>query len=70
MRKYSRKFYHAKRRGHYKTTYLLKIMNILRCFTEKKISNFWTMVSKVRPAKRITACQMDGHTSVKLWMRV
>ena len=31
-------------------------------FTEKKMSNFWTMVSKIRPAKRSTSCQMDGYT--------
>ena len=36
--------------------------NIARCLTENKISNFWTMVSKIRRAKRSTACQMDGHT--------
>ena len=27
-----------------------------------KMSNFWTMVSKTRRAKRSTACQMGGHT--------
>ena len=27
------------------------------------MSNFWTMVSKIRRAKRSTACQMDGHTN-------
>ena len=37
--------------------------NIARCFTEKKMSNFRTMVSKIRRAKRSTACQMDGHTN-------
>ena len=35
--------------------------NMVRCLREKKISNFWTMVSIVRRAKRSTACQMDGH---------
>ena len=34
---------------------------IARCFTENKMSNFWTMVSKIRRAKRSTACQIDGH---------
>ena len=43
-------------------TYVQKITNIARCFTEKKMSNIWTMVSKIRRAKRSTACQMDGHT--------
>ena len=62
MRKYSRKVYHAKRRGHYKTTYVQKMTNTARCFTEKKMSNSWTMVSKIRRAKQITACQIDGHT--------
>ena len=52
-----------KRRGHYKTAYVQKMTNIARCFTEKKMSNFWTMVSKIRRAKRSTACQMDGHTN-------
>ena len=61
MRKDSRKVYHAKPRGHYKTAYVQKMTNIARCFTEKKISIFWTMVSKIRRAKRSTACQMDGH---------
>ena len=37
--------------------------NIARCFTEKKMSNFWTIVSKIRRAKRSTACQMDGNTN-------
>ena len=63
MRKYSRKVYHAKRKGHYKTAYVQKMTNIARCFTEKRMSNFWTMVSKIRRAKRSTACQMDGHTN-------
>ena len=36
MRKYSRKVYHAKRRGHYKTTYVQKMANIASFFTERK----------------------------------
>ena len=35
---------------------------IARCFTEKKMIIFLTIVSKIRRAKRNTACQMDGHT--------
>ena len=63
MCKYSRKVNHAKRRGHYKTAYVQKMTNIARCFTEKKMSNLWTMVSKIIRAKQSTACQMDGHTN-------
>ena len=63
MRKYSRKVYHAKRREHYKTAYVQKKTNIARCFTEKKMSNFWPMVSKIRRAKRSTACQMNRDTN-------
>ena len=62
MRKYSGKVCHAKRRGHCQTTYIQKMANMARCFTEKKMSNFWTMVSNIRRVKRSTACQMDGHT--------
>ena len=36
--------------------------NIARCFTEKKISIFLTMASKIRHAKRSTACQIERHT--------
>ena len=61
MSKYSRKVYHAKRKGHYKTAYVQKMTNIARYFTENKMSNFWTMVSKIRRAKRSTAGQMNGH---------
>ena len=75
MRKYSRKVYHAKRKEHYKTAYVQKMTNIARCFAEKKMtniarcfaekkmSNVWTMVSKIRRAKRSTACQMNKHTN-------
>ena len=63
MRKYYRKVCHAKRRGHFQTTYVQKMTIIARCLTEKKMSNLWTMVSKIRRAKRSTACQMDGPTN-------
>ena len=62
MCNYSHKVYHGKRREHYKTAYLQKMTNIARCFTEKKMSNFWTMVSTIKRARQSTACQMDGHT--------
>ena len=38
MRKYSRKVYHAIRRGHYKTANVQKITNIARCFTFKQFN--------------------------------
>ena len=41
---------------------MYKMTNIARCFTKEKMSNIWTMVSKIRRAKRSTAYQMDGHT--------
>ena len=63
MRKYSRKVYHAKRKAHYKTAYVHKMTNIAICFTENKMSNFWTMVSKIRRANRSTACEIDGYTN-------
>ena len=43
-----------------KQQYVQKMTNIAVC--EKKMSHFWTMVSKIRRAKRSIACQMDGHT--------
>ena len=37
--------------------------NIARCFTEKKMSNIWSMITKIRRANRSTACPMDGQTA-------
>ena len=46
------------------------MVNIAKCFTEKKMSNVWTLVSRVRRAKRSTACQMVEHTDETVILKI